>query len=1144
MSVSSIKNLGSTPLTGAVVLAGTGQLSSSQIGQQISIGIGTLQAVKSLNGATQDLAIVPQNGMGTIVYDDQGGLLLNPYSPATGTATSGTMVGQNMPTLAWTAGSYVPGAVVIGTDTKTYVCVAPSSNAPPTAGEWVAIGGGGGSSTSISNGTAPNIGTVAVGTDGNITLTNGTGGGEISLGDVSTTDPTSTIISIGSRSTLKLLNSGTVDGANITFSTSQDNSTAVTLNNNVGVAGYNPPDGQTGLLCVQAENADPSNYYGDFGAGSFQVLGANVDVLNPPAGGTVPYIGANIVSDAGTQVGQTLVLNAGGVGVANFATTIGLNADNVEVPPTSAINMLNANADDSAGIRFYTAQDNSAFNTLNTSVGIAGYTAPGTQTSLLCVQGGGGTNPNAYGDFGVGSLVLLGSQPTAITPPTNEALPSIIAGSATDNGITTQGITINAGFENTSGYLGQVAFYADQILTGIAPDNATKLVLGTNGSLILPNYTATGSQQSALIQMYGDQANYYGNNLNTTAVSGYNGGSADYIYPVSIQGEVITASMLTWTAGRYTQNEYVQYNGLPYYVTVPATTDTPGTTSEWALATAPDYTNLAVGGLGIAGNTTASIPSGATIPQLSTAYGSGTQTLTVSAGGSGLGGLQTTVNVVADQLLLNGNPLSTTGTVSIEPTANTGIPLWDNSKSYKSGQLVYYQIPATQPGSNPTTDPAQPAPLSAQLFVCCVVASTVGVVPNTPATTGNIPEWALVGSQQTMSWAGQWTNAQAYSIGQLVEQVGGTIPGIYVAITPSPQLIPGSGTLNSYPSITPSRWAPIAITAGSSTTNAVYNPSAYSATDPYPAQTILTDPTWGTFGAITDVPASTANTEPWYPGSTYWKGVSYGYAIYKGTTFDDTGYTPYPIGTMLLLSGGLYICNLAYAVPSTVAPIVLETYFTLIADTTTSNDIYVSASVPPLDYSSSQIIATFPSGAISTTPTPYNINVYKLPNCPALVPNQLYNLQYSFNINLPDQLASILDWVSDSYTIQFQFNGTTTTPGTSLQPTTLFNLNTQPHSTVGTQIGFQGSYTFLAPSDATYVGMFIICDADPTATQWATGTSAGGNQPITLQPTAGFPFTSMSQLLTGYLPGVSPTNFFVPGISNAFVLTKIGSVLN
>lgn len=1112
MSVSSINNLGSTPLTGAVVLAGTGQLSSSQIGQQISIGIGTLQAVKSLNGATQDLAIVPQNGMGTIVYDEQGGLLLNPYSPATGTATSGTMVGQNMPTLAWTAGSYVPGAVVIGTDTKTYVCVAPSSNAPPTAGEWVAIGGSGGSSTSISNGTAPNIGTVAVGTDGNITLTNGTGGGEISLGDVSTTDPTSTIINIGSRSTLAMLNSGTEDSANIKFSTSQDNSTAVSLNTNA-ITGYSPPDGQTSLLCVQGENGGSANAYGDFGAGSFQVLGANVDTLNPPAGGTVPSIGANIVLDAGTQVGQVLTLNAGGVGVADFATTIGLLADNVEVPPTSGINMLNGGTDDSAGIRFYTVQDNSAFNTLNTSVGVVGYTAPGTQTSLLCVQGLGGSNPSDYGDLGVGSLQVLGN--TALAPDTADGgtLPFITASEGTG----TQTLTLNAGGSGIAGFATNVDIVADNLTLNGNPLNAggiTTLVGGTGSATgasvtIGTNLTASGSSTTFNATATGSTLTL---NLN--------------IPPTTNNMNYIIAGWDETTG--YAVGSVVLYGTLSYVciVAVPPALSGVGATPNQPPPLAPGFWEC----LGASTSTTWRGDWSAT-----SLYAVGALVAYEGVYYINLTTVEGTIGTPAPPPPNENWLLFQNQTTPVVPTADTGVPVWDNATVYKAGQLVYYQIPATQPGSNPTTDPAQPPPLSAQLFICCVGLSTAGVIPNTVPATGDIPEWALVGSQQTMSWAGQWTNAQAYSIGQLVEQVGGTIPGIYVAIAPSPQEIPGSGTTNAYPSITPSRWAPIAITAGSSTTNAVYNASAYSATNPYPAQTILTDPTWGTFGAITDVPASTANTEPWYPSSTYWKGVSYGYAIYKGTTFDDTGNTPYPIGTMLYLAGGLYICNLAYAVPSTVIPILLETYFTVIAPAPKQVD-GAGVLFTPMSYSNT-LIASLPVLLVADTPSPNTINIDGSNGINGsiidltLIPNRQYFLQYNFQLLLPHPMNNANNWGTGGiqYQFYFQYNATPSTVGSPLQP--FYTLVLDEVATQPTTITIAGTMAFVAPSDATYLGIAIVSTVGTGGTAWAYGTAGDPNTPILFQTANPIVVDTFSAI-----QNANP-NINTYGFQNCFLLT-------
>jgi hypothetical protein len=148
---------GGTPLVGAVGLSSTSPaiiVGSSSGTNSLTVALGNIGGVRTMNTQNGDLNIIMSDGMG-IVESTGGNLLLHPYFPLTGTATSGTVVAQNLTgALAWAVGSgdistvaYVPGALVIYSGT-TYICLVaqPIGSAFPSATNpnWKSIGTGSG----------------------------------------------------------------------------------------------------------------------------------------------------------------------------------------------------------------------------------------------------------------------------------------------------------------------------------------------------------------------------------------------------------------------------------------------------------------------------------------------------------------------------------------------------------------------------------------------------------------------------------------------------------------------------------------------------------------------------------------------------------------------------------------------------------------------------------------------------------------------------------------------------------------------------------------------------------------------------------------------------------------------------------------
>lgn len=169
--VNSLSGGGGTALVGAVGIVANG--GAITVGTNTTGGANNITLAYNPNGltglsfdnvpATGNVSSTSSVGM-SYATDAFGVVNLNTFSPATGVATAGTVVAQNLSgALAW-AGStatppvstvaYAPGALVIYSNT-TFVCrvAQPVGSALPADGaNWQSIGGGGGSiPTQIAN---------------------------------------------------------------------------------------------------------------------------------------------------------------------------------------------------------------------------------------------------------------------------------------------------------------------------------------------------------------------------------------------------------------------------------------------------------------------------------------------------------------------------------------------------------------------------------------------------------------------------------------------------------------------------------------------------------------------------------------------------------------------------------------------------------------------------------------------------------------------------------------------------------------------------------------------------------------------------------------------------------------------------------
>jgi len=122
---------GGTPLINAVGISSTSPaivVGGSSATNSITLALGNVGGVKTMNTQNGDLNMIMSDGMG-IVESTGGNLLLHPYFPLSGTATTGTLVAGNLNgSIAWQGASslstvaYVPGAVVINSGTTYWFC--------------------------------------------------------------------------------------------------------------------------------------------------------------------------------------------------------------------------------------------------------------------------------------------------------------------------------------------------------------------------------------------------------------------------------------------------------------------------------------------------------------------------------------------------------------------------------------------------------------------------------------------------------------------------------------------------------------------------------------------------------------------------------------------------------------------------------------------------------------------------------------------------------------------------------------------------------------------------------------------------------------------------------------------------------------
>lgn len=541
--VSSIAPLpGGTPYTGAVGFSSTspaiivGQNSGSNA---ITFALGNIGGVKTLNTQNGDLNMIMSDGMG-IVESAGGNLLLHPYFPLSGTATTATLVAGNLngaSPLAWQGASslstvaYVPGAVVIYSST-TYVCLVaqPIGSAPPSNGaNWQSIGGGGGGGGNWSYQGAWNASNAYVSNDVvfDPTASDARFNGYIALSNIPASSNAPWTSAGQSSGWSPYFNTGIV-GFNNGSNASNANGTTLLSMNSVG--GSPPPTGSNGSFIMTVINQDGggggSNVYTDFCAGRFVVAGVNTG-LAPTGSNTLPFItttdsgGSNIqlsVNGGGNQpvniVGGLTVdgvpISAGGSNIANGGATLGIdsnadltyvsssnvgatnnitltsdtnsgalgsagvislittgtsnsarlqvggdiagglstglyvlegntvvntsnfnvgytsNATSLNVSGTSLITLQNAGSNDSASLTMFNDQSNTFRSELNATT-VLGYTPTVAGASNVVALQGGGSNSNAYADFGAGAFLVLGQSSNAIAPQSGAGIPFITA---------------------------------------------------------------------------------------------------------------------------------------------------------------------------------------------------------------------------------------------------------------------------------------------------------------------------------------------------------------------------------------------------------------------------------------------------------------------------------------------------------------------------------------------------------------------------------------------------------------------------------------------------------------------------------------------------------------------------------------------
>lgn len=455
-SVTSLAPLpGGTPLTGAVGVSSTSPaivVGGSSGTNSITLALGNIGGVKTMNSQNGDLNMIMADGMG-FVESTGGNLLLHPYYPITGTATTATVVAGNLANaLAWdSASAYVPGAMVISGG-STYVCLVAqpaSSPAPPNAGAWQSVGGGSGGS-SISNAG----GSVSIDATGVIT---------------SSTDVDTNIVGTGTTSVIQMTapTFGITASDHIAMSGGTVDNGSLTIGDNDG----NPPT--TGLY-----------------VGATKLLFNNVNITN--GGGNWSYRSV-------WQPAQSYVVNDVVFDTVNTAQTYICIEPNTSVstPPSADSGQWKLFATNSAsGVAYPVTVPNSAGGNQNQwqsgsayAVGSVVYSPTAPYNWFICyveVPTGNTTDPQAdidAGAYGQGTywqlLAPAGFTTTSGTTPGTYYGPLTLTG----DGITSTDLT--TGVVTISGASGGTP---TSIANGTAPTNGSVAVDGT-GNIVA---TTTG----------------------------------------------------------------------------------------------------------------------------------------------------------------------------------------------------------------------------------------------------------------------------------------------------------------------------------------------------------------------------------------------------------------------------------------------------------------------------------------------------------------------------------------------------------------------------------------------------------------------------------------------------------------------------
>lgn len=598
----------------------------------------------SLNFAPTQTAVNSFNGKsGAVTLGNTDGSLGVAFVPAfsanailtSSTANTALASVQNLSGAGvWVSGThYYKGATVFSVVAPTNLFIAtadiPSSTTDPgiNSTDWLFIAstGGGGATNSISGGGASIACDDPTGSGAiTVTTTYGTAPDmNINTKDVNVTADNINVTNYGNIT----MNSANAGGQTTMAFQARSSELFLSLENNPYVIEAQVLNRGTATILnsivIDGNGSNAPNGYKGLWVGTSN-LSYNEAVISGSSIQNLSNTGSFSIDPSGNTISITPNNGLFNIGDCSATPTY---ATAVQLGSTSELKMLNSGSNDSAAITFFTSQSNDAWVNLNTT-DVSGYTAPIGSTSLLTVQGGGGTLHNAYGDFGVGSLQVLGTSAAPLVPIAPTSVPYLTASTNISVGPPTQTLTLSAGGVGNSSNFTSVSVVADTLTGPFATFNSVTVpARGTfNSGTLYPNGTVWNLGNT----FFTDLANTHPVYLDT--------------FPIV---------------------------GLP-----PGQTATDGaalavTSSSDPLLSFP-YADLVVGRSIIAGLNDAIAPAtGFSLPYITTIQGSSPANfnLEINAGLSNVN----PINFVSPGLLLNGNAIELTNTTLQTSDANATI---------------------------------------------------------------------------------------------------------------------------------------------------------------------------------------------------------------------------------------------------------------------------------------------------------------------------------------------------------------------------------------------------------------------------------------------------------------------------------------